>query len=126
MSPRGGRDAIGKSALRVPGRFPSYALDCPNTPFENNFAERMVRPAGVLRQNSQSRRSENGAAAQAALISIYRTLILRGHNRVAAIAKASRPYAKTGTVPSLPSEITANGWNVTTNQDVTPEPRRRR
>lgn len=38
--------------------FPDYE----NVPFENNHAERQIRPAVVLRKNSRSNRSERGAA----------------------------------------------------------------
>ena len=34
----------------------------------------MIRPAVVLRKNSQSNRSKKGAATQAVLMSVYRTL----------------------------------------------------
>ena len=55
-------------------------LDYTNVPFENNFAERQIRPAVILRKNSQSNRSDRGAAIQAILMSVYRTLKLRGLN----------------------------------------------
>ena len=63
-------------------------LDKPEVPFENNFAERMIRPAVILRKNSQSNRSEQGAATQAILMSIYRTLRMRGHDPTKTIAAA--------------------------------------
>ncbi len=37
-------------------------LDRPEVPFDNNLAERMIRPAVVLREKSQSHRSGRGAA----------------------------------------------------------------
>jgi len=43
----------------------------------NNLAERQIRPAVILRKNSQSNRSEQGAVTQAVLMSVYRTLKLR-------------------------------------------------
>ncbi len=52
-----------------------------HVPFENNFAERQIRPAVILRKNpdaSGSNRSDQGAATQAVLMSVYRTLRLRG------------------------------------------------
>ena len=55
-------------------------LDYPAVPFDNNLAERMIRPAVILRKNCQSNRSEKGAAVQAVLMSVYRTLKLRGHD----------------------------------------------
>ena len=84
-------------------------LDRPEVPFENNLAERMIRPAVVLRKNSQSNRSEKGAAVQAVLMSIYRTLQLRGHDPLQVIPEALRTYLSTGTLPALPEPIVADG-----------------
>lgn len=50
----------------------------PHVPRENNFAERQIRPAVILRKNSQSNRSECGAATQAVLMSVFRPPRLRG------------------------------------------------
>jgi len=61
------------------------------------------------RKNSQSNRSEKGAASQAILMSIYRTLKLRGHNPIATVSKALRTYVQTGILPSLPKAIVADG-----------------
>jgi len=44
----------------------------------------------ILRKNSQSNRSDRGARTQAILMSIYRTLKLRGCDPVGAIADALR------------------------------------
>jgi len=82
-------------------------LDRPEVPFENNLAERMIRPAVVLRKNSQSNRSEKGAAAQAVLMSVYRTLQLRGHDPLKVIPDALRTYLSTGTLSPLPEPIVA-------------------
>ena len=84
-------------------------LDRPEVPFENNFAERQIRPAVILRKNSQSNRSEKGAATQAVLMSVYRTLKLRGHNPMDTIATALRTYLTTGELPPLPTPVVANG-----------------
>jgi len=84
-------------------------LDYPQIPFENNFAERMIRPAVILRKNSQSNRSDRGAVTQAVLMSIYRTLRLRGHDPLQTIADALRTRLQTGTLPPLPAPIVANG-----------------
>jgi len=43
------------------------------------------------------------------LMSVYRTLKLRGHNPIATIANALRTYVKTGTLPALPEAIVADG-----------------
>ncbi|WP_288100411.1 IS66 family transposase, partial [Herbaspirillum sp.] len=49
-------------------------LDHPEVSWENNRAEREIRPAVILRKNSQCNRSQRGAATQAVLMSVYRTL----------------------------------------------------
>jgi hypothetical protein len=84
-------------------------LDYPQIPFENNHAERMIRPAVILRKNSQSNRSDRGATTQAVLMSVYRTLRLRGHDPLRTIANALRTYLQTTQLPPLPVENTADG-----------------
>jgi len=84
-------------------------LDRPDVPFENNLAERMIRPAVVLRKNSQSNRSERGAAVQSVLMSIYQTLKLRGLDPLATLVEALRTYVVTGQLPSLPPPVVADG-----------------
>ena len=84
-------------------------LDHPAVPYDNNLAERMIRPAVILRKNSQSNRSEKGAAAQGVLMSIYRTLKLRGHDPLKVIPEALRAYLSTSTLPPFPRKTAANG-----------------
>jgi len=84
-------------------------LDYDDVPFENNFAERMIRPAVILRKNSQSNRSQRGAATQAVLMSVYRTLRLRGLNPTKTITHALKTYLQTGTLPPLPDVSAADG-----------------
>ena len=84
-------------------------LDYPQIPFENNFAERQIRPAVILRKNSQSNRSDRGATTQAVLMSIYRTLRLRGHDPLQTIAAALRTYLQTGHLLPLPAASIAGG-----------------
>lgn len=84
-------------------------LDYADVPFENNFAERQIRPAVLIRKNSPSKRSQRGAATQAILMSVYRTLRLRGLDPAKTIATALRNYLLTGQLPPLPSPATANG-----------------
>ena len=78
-------------------------LDYDHVPFENNFAERQIRPAVILRKNSQSNRSDQGAATQAVLMSVYRTLRLRGLDPTKTIADALKTYLTTGQLPTLPA-----------------------
>ena len=107
-------DYADKDASRLAKRLRKYCdslftfLDRPAVPFENNLAERMIRPAVVLRKNSQSNRSEKGAATQAVLMSVYRTLKLRGHDPLKVIPGALRTYLATGTLPTLPGLIVAD------------------
>jgi transposase len=84
-------------------------LDYPDVTFDNNLAERMIRPAVILRKISQSNRSEKGAAVQAVLMSVYRTLKLRGHDALATITSALRTYLTTGQLPPLPVQSVADG-----------------
>jgi len=103
-----------KDASRLAKRLLKYCdglftfLDHPDVPFENNLAERMIRPAVVLRKNSQSNRSEKGAATQAVLMSVYRTLKLRGHDPLKVIPAALRAYLTTGKLPPLPGPVVAD------------------
>jgi transposase len=84
-------------------------LDRPEAPWDNNLAERLIRPAVILRKNSQCNRSQQGAATQAVLMSVYRTLKLRGHDPRQAIHDTLRTYAATGQLPPLPEPVVAEG-----------------
>ena len=80
-------------------------LDRPEADWNNNLAERMIRPAVILRKNSQCNRSDRGAATQAVLMTIHRTLKLRGIEPQEAIADALTAYAATGILPTMPSAV---------------------
>lgn len=80
-------------------------LDRPESDWNNNLAERMIRPAVLLRRASQCNRSRRGAATQAVLMTSHRTLKLRGHDPRQAIADALTAYAASGTLPPLPEAI---------------------
>lgn len=84
-------------------------LDLPGVPFDNNHAERAIRPAVIMRKNSYANRSDRGADTQAVLMSIYRTLKQRGHHPIKTIVKALETYLKTSNLPPLPPKITADG-----------------
>ena len=58
---------------------------------------------------SQCNRSEKGAAMQAVLMSVYRTLKLRGHDPLATITSALQTYLTTAQVPPLPPPRVADG-----------------
>ena len=76
-------------------------------PYDNNLAERQIRPAVILRKNSQCNHSEKGAATQAILMSVYQTLKLRGLNPLNTIVLALNQYMKTGELPPLPEKSVA-------------------
>ncbi len=67
---------VDPDARRLTRRLCRYAeyiftfLDYPYVPHDNNFGERQIRPAVILRKNSQSNRSDRGAATQAVLMSV--------------------------------------------------------
>lgn len=63
---------------------------------------RHARSSVILRKNSQSNRGDLGAATQAVLMSVYRTLKLRGLNPTKTIADAPKTYLTTGELPLLP------------------------
>jgi transposase len=84
-------------------------LYVPDVPPDNNHAERMIRPAVIIRKNSLCNRSEQGAVTQAILMSIYRTLKLRRLNPTQTISNALKNYLTTGALPSIPSENAASG-----------------
>jgi len=84
-------------------------LDHAGVPFENNHAERAIRPAVIIRKNSQSNRSQRGAETQAVLMSVYRTLKQRGLPPIETIIHAIETYLKNGVLPPLPPKPTAFG-----------------
>jgi len=84
-------------------------LDHPDVPSDNNHAEREIRPAVVMRKNSLCNRSGNGANAQAILMSVYRTLKMRGLDPLETIVRALKDYVRTGSLPPLPDEHVSLG-----------------
>jgi len=82
-------------------------LDHPDVPSDNNHAEREIRPAVIIRKNSLCNRSEDGANVQAILMSIYRTLKLRGLDPLETIVGALKDYVRTGSLPPLPCSKTS-------------------
>ena len=78
-----------------------------DVPFDNNFGERSIRFAVIMRKNSFNNRSEKGAMTQSILMSVFFTLKQRGLNPVDTVKKALRIYIKTGRLPRL-AEFTAS------------------
>ena len=83
-------------------------LDHTDVPSDNNHAEREIRPAVIIRKNSLCNRSENGATVQAILMSVYRTLKLRGLDPLETIVTALKDYVRTGVLPPLPDPNTSD------------------
>jgi transposase len=79
-------------------------LDQAGVPFDNNHAERSIRPAVILRKNSYGNRSERGADCQAVLMSVFRTLKQRGHDPIRTVVTAIQSYLKTKQLPPLPEK----------------------
>jgi transposase len=77
-------------------------LDQEGVPFDNNHAERSIRPAVILRKNSYGNRSQQGADCQAVLMSVFRTLKQRGHDPIRTTIDAVKDYLTTGKLPPLP------------------------
>ena len=86
----------------------TFLLEC-DVPFENNFAERTIRQAVIMRKNSYNNRSDRGAATQATLMSILTTLKQRDLNPVKTLEQALRSYITTGKLPTLTEISTAKG-----------------
>lgn len=84
-------------------------LDHADVPFDNNHAEREIRPAVIARKNSYANGSEDGAETQAVLMSVFRTLKQRGHNPVSAVTQAVRSHLQTGQLPPLPEPVAELG-----------------
>ncbi len=78
-------------------------------PFDNNHAERSIRPAVIIRKNSYGNRSDHGADCQAVLMSIFRTLKQRGHDPIKTILTAIQTSLQTGQLPPLPARRTSDG-----------------
>lgn len=71
-----------KNLIRISKRFSKYWLDMltflkEDVDWNNNLAERMIRPNVIYRNRSFGNRSENGAKAHSTLMSIIQSLILQ-------------------------------------------------
>lgn len=104
-----------KQAQRLVKRFHCHQnalftfLKQPDVPFDNNLAERSIRPAVILRKNTNGNRSNDGAHIQDTLMSVFFTLKKRGHNPVSALHNALTTYLETGKLPPMPDKNTADG-----------------
>ncbi|MBI3631099.1 MAG: IS66 family transposase [Candidatus Sungbacteria bacterium] len=80
-------------------------LDFPEVTADNNHAERQIRPAVVSRKTSYGNRSKQGADTQAMLLSIFRTLELRGYNPVNTLLFLAQEHLRTGKPMTLPPTL---------------------
>ena len=99
-------DADARRLTKRLGRYGEYLftfLDYLDVPHDNNFGERQIRPAVILRKNGQSNRSDRGAATQAVRMSVYRALRLRGFDPTRTVVDALKAYLATGQLPPLPA-----------------------
>jgi hypothetical protein len=75
-----------KNLKRLAKRFSKYWLDMftflndPKVAWNNNLAERMIRPNVIYRNRSFGNRSMAGAKAHGTMMSLIQTLILRKEN----------------------------------------------
>ncbi|MCH8839605.1 MAG: IS66 family transposase [Planctomycetes bacterium] len=83
-------------------------LDQEGVPFDNNHAERSIRPAVILRKNSYGNRSDHGAVCQAVLMSVFRTLKQRGHDPIRTVVSAVQQFITTKQLPPLPAPKTTS------------------
>ncbi len=84
-------------------------LDQPGVPFDNNLADRAIRPAVIIRKNSYGNRGDQGADVQAMLMTIFFTLKKRGRNPINTIYDALTSYLETGQLPPMPATTAADG-----------------
>jgi hypothetical protein len=78
-------------------------------PYDNNFGERSIRGAVIMRKNSYNNRSEWGAMTQSVLMSVFFTIKQRGLNPVGTVKKALKIYIETGNLPTLAEIAVSNG-----------------
>lgn len=78
-----------------------------DVPFDNNFGERSIRGAVIMRKNSFNNRSQKGAMTQSVLMSVFFTIKQRGLNPVDTVKKALEIYIETRSLPRL-AEFTAS------------------
>lgn len=74
-------------------------------PMDNNTAELMIRPAVMIRKNSYCNHSDQGALIQSVLMTVFRTLKLRGHQPIDTMLNALAEYSRTGRFHHCPREM---------------------
>jgi len=77
-------------------------------PYDNNFGERNIRGAVIMRKNCFNNRRQQGAMTESVLMSVFFTIMQRGLNPVDTVKKALKIYIKTGNLPRLAEFATTN------------------
>ena len=101
-------------AVRIAKRLRKYRdalftfLYHPAVPFDNNHAERPIRPAVLMRRISHGNQSTTGATTQFILMSVFRTLRLRSLPPTATLCAALREFVLTGKLPTM-ERVGSNG-----------------
>ena len=80
-----------------------------DVPSDNNAGERAIRPAVMIRKNSYCNHSDRGALTQSVLMSVLRTLRVRGHQPLDTILSSLAVCSTTGLLPPLPPKSEAAG-----------------
>jgi len=83
-------------------------LDKPEVDSKNNHAERQIRPAVIKRKNQLCNPSDAGARTQSVMLTIFRTLKLRGHDATQVIVAGLGEMLRSGSLPRL-TDCAANG-----------------
>lgn len=78
-------------------------------PPSNNHAEREVRPAVLMRKASFGNQSDAGAKTRAVLMSVMRTLKVRGLDPLPTLVEALQHYAANNTLPALTTKVSSEG-----------------
>jgi transposase len=77
-----------------------------DVPFDNNHAEREIRPAVLMRKTSYGNRSDRGAETQEILMTVLRTLKQRGYQPLDLLPTTLAHYIKTGQLTPMPQKVT--------------------
>ena len=101
------REYRNKSLRRLAKRFLTHwlhlltFLEHPEIPFNNNLAERMIRPHVILRNRSFQNRSSQGAKAHETLMSLLHTLRLQGQDPLSFFKEAYLRHRQGNLAPIL-------------------------
>jgi len=104
----GGEDWEHPEARRLSKRLDKYGYELltflwhDSIPSDNNAGERAIRPAVMIRKNSYANQSDRGALTQSVLMTVFRTLKLRGLQPIDTILAALSEYNRTGRLPPMP------------------------